>query len=474
VSGTQVATEVGTVRFGRLERRGVLLGLSGPQLGLLAAAVFVVIVAVRGAGGLGLAVAAPLWVLLACAALVRVNGRSVPSWAPIVAAWTGARATGRTRAASSQGASGIEGLRLPGVAGQLDVVACPRLGGVLVLDRRAGTVTAMARVHGPDFLMAEDSAREHRAAAWGRVLAGLCQQPSVVRIQVITSITPGGLYGARRWWRDHCIAERSGPAAVLADLLDVGFPDLARREHLVAFAARGPRGRKALTADAIDAAASVFESLVASLDGAGLDLEAWLDGDCLASAMRRAYDPFAAGLAEGVPQRVLGPVGVAEEWELLRTGTAWHATYWVAEWPRTAVDPTFLQPLLLGDIGSRTVTIVAEPVSARQALREIRRARAEHQADSAERQRIGQVEDRTTRAEVEDLDRREAEIVAGHGDLRFTGLVTVSAPDRAGLQDACRSVENDAARSMCDLIRLVGQQGAAHLAATIPVARTVR
>ena len=167
-------------------------------------------------------------------------------------------------------------------------------------------------------------------------------------------------------------------------------------------------------------------------------------------------------------------MGLAEEWDRLRTGTAWHCTYWVAEWPRTGVDATFMQPLLLGDVGTRTLSVVAEPVPAREALRQIRRARAEHRADAAQRQRIGQVEDLSVAAEVEDLDRREAELVAGHGDLRFTGLLTVSAPDRAGLDDACRAVEGDAARAMCDLVRLVGQQGAGHLAATLPFARGVR
>ena len=50
----------------------------------------------------------------------------------------------------------------------------------------------------------------------------------------------------------------------------------------------------------------------------------------------------------------------------------------------------------------------------------------------------------------------------------------MTAPTRTELDSACRAVEADAARAMCDLVRLVGQQGAAHLAAALPLARSVR
>ncbi|WP_149203858.1 SCO6880 family protein [Actinotalea subterranea] len=473
MSARQADTDRVVAQFGRLERRGVLLGLSGEQLGLVGAALFVLVAAVRGAGAVGVAVAAPVWVLLLTAALVTVHGRTVPAWTPVLAGWGAARASGRTRAASIQ-AGAEDVLNLPGIRGSLDLVACPAFGAVLVADRRSATVTAVARIQGSGILLADDGVQAHRTAGWGRVLASLAQVPSVVRVQVLTAVMPGGLSQARRWWRDHCTPSTPGPAAALADLLDAGFAGSSRREHLVAVAIRSPRGHRPLTADAVDAVAGVLSGVAQSLTGAELAIGSWLDEGELSVAIRRAYDPHATARAEDVPLRVASPVGVAEEWDRLRTGTAWHATYWVAEWPRTAVDATFLQPLLLGEVGTRTLSIVAEAVPAREALRQIRRARAEHRADAAQRQRIGQVEDRAVVAEVEDLDRREAELVAGHGDLRFSGLVSVSAPDRAGLDDACRSVESDAARAMCDLVRLVGQQGAGHLASALPLARGVR
>ena len=101
------------------------------------------------------------------------------------------------------------------------------------------------------------------------------------------------------------------------------------------------------------------------------------------------------------------------------------------------------------------------------------RKRNDPAASAAQRLRIGQVEDEATRAEVEDLVRREQELVAGHGDMRFTGLVTVTAPTLDELEAACAATEAAAAQSLCEVRRLVGQQGLAHLAGAVPLARGV-
>ena len=459
-----------SVQFGRMERRGLLLGLSGAQLALLGAAAFVLLAAVRGAGATGLVVSAPAWGLLVAAGTVSVRGRSVPQWAPLLASWQSRHLARQHRASSIHESGAPLVLELPGLTGGLRLVDSPELGGVLVVDRRGGTLTAVARLRASGLLLDDEATGEHKAATWGRVLAGLCQQPSVVRVQVLTRIGPGGLTGARRWWREHCLTDQTGPAAALATLLDGTLSGTFRREHLLAVAIRTPRGR----GDGHAGAVASFSAVAAALDGAGVGLDGWVDRTGLAGVLRRAYDPHAASAAEDLTPALRGPTGVIEDWARLRTDTAWHVTYWVAEWPRTPVDASFLQPLLVGAVGTRTLSLIAEPVPAGAALRQIRRARAEHRADATQRERIGQVEDRSVQAEVADLDRREAELVAGHGDLRFTGLLTVTAPDEVALDAACRTVEADAARAMCDLRRLVGQQGAAHLAATVPLARSVQ
>ena len=64
-----------TVRFGGLEQRGILLGLTAPQLAVAGTGVAIAVAAEYVAGAAGLAVAAPLWVSLLVLGLARVAGR---------------------------------------------------------------------------------------------------------------------------------------------------------------------------------------------------------------------------------------------------------------------------------------------------------------------------------------------------------------------------------------------------------------
>lgn len=142
----------------------------------------------------------------------------------------------------------------------------------------------------------------------------------------------------------------------------------------------------------------------------------------------------------------------------------------IRERPRSEVYASFLQPLLASG-AHRTLSLTCEPLTAQRALRDIRRAKVEQASDAAQRARIGQVEDESHRAEAADVARREAELVNGHGDLRFTGLLTVSAPAPEQLDSACALTESAAAQAMCELRRLAGQQSAAFLAGALPLGR---
>jgi hypothetical protein len=62
-----------------------------------------------------------------------------------------------------------------------------------------------------------------------------------------------------------------------------------------------------------------------------------------------------------------------------------------------------------------------------QAARDIRKKKTEYISDAAQRQRIGQIEDAQQSAEYNDVLQQEADLTAGHGILRTTGLIAVSA-----------------------------------------------
>ncbi|HEY3547376.1 MAG TPA: SCO6880 family protein [Propionicimonas sp.] len=464
--------QVRATTFARLEHRGVILGLSGVQLAVVGVAAGIAVAAVYSGGSTGLLVSAPVWGVLLAAGTVSVAGRPVVRWLPLLASWQVRRFLGvTTKATTTRDPVPNARLVVHGLAGQFDLIDGATLGGVLVVDRRSGNVTGILSVSGPGYVLADVATQEHRVDAWGRVLASVCHQPAIVRVQLLGRAVPSGLGAARRWWRDHTVDGGGSMAETLAGLLDEGFVTPIRRETLLAFAVRLPRGVRRGTG--LADVETQLQAIAASLPGADLTAGGWLDRAHLTRALRSGCEPFVAARTEEVPLRSGTTAGIQERWASVTVGTATHATYWVSEWPRTATHPGFLQPLLLGGTDVRAFSLIAEPLSTTRALREIRRAKVEYASDAAQRHRLGQVEDEATRAEVADLERREAELVAGHGDLRFTGLLTVSAATEAELEDRCLALETAAAQAMCEVRRLVGQQGVSFLAAALPLARGV-
>ncbi|MGV8966593.1 MAG: SCO6880 family protein [Cellulomonas sp.] len=461
-------------RFGRLERRGVLLGLSGVQLAFAAVALFIAIIAVYSGGIGGLAVTAVVWGPLFAIATLSVGGRHVVEWIPLGVQWQARRLLGQTTALSSvRHQSPPDQLDLPGIAGRLTVTEGPTSGAALIRDPRAGTISAVLRVSGSGFVLEDATTQDHRVGAWGRVLASLCQQPAIVRVQVLHRSLPGGGGPLREWWRRNALAGAPWAARVLGDLLAQAEASADRRETLIVVALRAARGRaQVLSPGQVATIEQHLAALVDTLSAADLRADGWVIPSELGSVLRASYDPDAAALAgPGSESRLLGPMGVDERWDRLVTDGATHAVFWIVEWPRSEVHPAFLQPLLMTPGMRRTFTLVAEPLPAAKALREIRRAKVEHAADAAQRAKSGQVEDEGLLAERADLLRREQDLIAGHGDLRFTGLITVTTTNAADLAGACAATESAAAQAMCELRRLVGQQGQAHAAAALPLAR---
>lgn len=455
------------VRFPRVEQRGVLLGLSGAQLAVVATALVVAGSAVYLAGAGGLSIAAVVWVPLLAVGTARVAGRPVTAWMPLLADWHARRALGRTSTVQSTRRSSSGSMRLLGVPGEL-VVATTPAGAAVVLDQRAGSLTAVARVSSAGFLLADVASQDHRVGAWGRVLGSLSQAEDVLRLQVLHRSLPAP--PAPR--AANPPTGQGFAARVLAELVAQTPAD--QRETLVAVALRAgrtPGGRPdpARMAE-LDERLATFAGALA---GADLNVAEWLDLAAIRRSVRLSYDPDAAatGAAGAGIAEPPGPMSAREHWGHLETDGAVHAAYWVAEWPRAEVHPGFLQSLLLTPGVRRSVSLTVEPLTPAAALRQIRRAKAEHIADTAQRAKLGQVEDESVRAEQADLARREADLVAGHGDLRFTGLVIVTAARADDLTAAGAALRSSAAQAMCELRRLDGQHGLAHAAGALPLAR---
>src|SRR3954470_17631697 len=109
--------ELAPVKFSRLTRRGVLLGLSGSQLVVVSVGAVTLVFALYFGGGASLMYVAPILLLCAALAWVGVGGRKLVEWLPIVTRWqwrsTGGQLLFRRRIANPRPAGT---LALPGDA----------------------------------------------------------------------------------------------------------------------------------------------------------------------------------------------------------------------------------------------------------------------------------------------------------------------------------------------------------------------
>ena len=96
IDATVKAFELRPVKFSRLTRRGVLMGLTAPQLVALGIAILTGVVTLYVWGFEALPWSAPIWLPAALIGLLRFAGRSAAEWVPILANWAIRRATGQT------------------------------------------------------------------------------------------------------------------------------------------------------------------------------------------------------------------------------------------------------------------------------------------------------------------------------------------------------------------------------------------
>ena len=474
----------GTVRFGRRSTRGVILGLSGPRLVALAVALLIVVPAVYGAGIRGVLVTAPAWGLAVAAALVSVANRYAAEWVPVYGHWL-------LRRALHQNVYGVRvltprpagTLALPGDAASLRLHHDQITGAAMIHDPYANTLTAIAKVRHPSFVLQSPSDQERRVAGWGRVLATACASGRIARVQVLERTLPDSGAGVRNHWAAHGISDDSWVARQYRQLLDHAAPATERHETTISISLDMSRARRAVRAEGggVGGAAAVLRreltTVVAALRAAEITVDGWVDPDDLSVMLRLAYDPAAAATLDrtgtGRSIATAGPVTVHEHIDHLRTDTGVHAVYWISEWPRSEVYPGFLSSILLAAGVRRATSIVAQPLTTAEAMRAVRKERVEYQTDAAHRARIGQITDAGAEQEWADVTQRERDLIAGHGDLRYAGFVVVTAPDVDALQAAKSAIEQAAVQAGCETRLLLGQQAQAFTAAALPLCRGI-
>lgn len=473
------------VKFSRLTRRGVILGLSLPQVITLGVAILTFVGSLYAGGGMILAVTAPVWVICLALTWVPVAGRKAIEWVPVAGHWlwrvTVKQTIFRMRVVRPRPAGT---LALPGDMAALRQYEDPETGAVMVHNPDAQTLTALLEVTHPAFVLLDPGEQERRVSAWGRVLATCCRSGRIARLQVLERTLPDSGTGLAQWWAEHGIQDESWTSRTYAELIDRAGPAGERHATTVSLALDMRAAARAIrtAGGGIKGAASVLRqemtALGSALHTAELKATDWYTPGQLAIVLRSAYDPALAATLErsgqlGQDLATAGPVAVEETWDSLRSDSAHHVVLWISEWPRALVYPGFLAPVLLASGVRRSFSLLCTPIRSDQAARDVRKKKTEYISDAAQRQKIGQIEDAQQTAEYRDVLQQEADLTSGHGILRYTGLISVSAPTPDALEAAVSQIEQAAIQASCETRRLVGQQAQAFTAAALPLARTV-
>ncbi len=474
-------TRAGTVRFGRRSSRGVILGLSAARLAAIGIAVCVVVPAVYLAGMPGVLWTSPIWGAAVASAFVTVAGRRAVEWVPVYGHWLARRALHQdvygVRVLAPRPAGT---LALPGDAAALRLHHDPGTGAAMIHDPHGNTLTAVARLRHPSFILLSPAEQQRRVAGLARVYATACASGRIARVQILERTLPDSGQGVRRHWQANARPRSDWAAEQYQQLVDAAGPTTERHETTISISLDLARAKRAVRAEGsgMPGAAAVLRrelaTIVAALRAADVTVEGFVGPEDLALLLRSAYDPAAAPQrSAGRDPATAGPTGVVEHWDHLVSDSGHHAVYWISEWPRSEVFPTFLSSLLLAPGVRRATSIVAQPLTTAEAMRAIRKERVEYQTDAAHRARIGQLTDFASEQEWADVTQRERDLVAGHGDLRYAGFVSVTAGDPDALAAARAAIEQAAIQSGCETRLLVGQQAQAFTAAALPLCRGI-
>ncbi|MEU4243992.1 SCO6880 family protein [Actinoplanes sp. NPDC026619] len=488
--------------------RGAVLGFAWSQIMLVLAGVICAVVALNllVAGDRGLAIGAFAGcVLLLTLGLLRLKGRRVTEWTPVVAGavlqrWAG---QGQYRGGPYAPNSVDEWMDLPGPAAAyvwLPATAADGTTQVGLLHHRAEkTVTAALACHGANLILADLDVQDQRLTDWAQLLNILGSEyadSGLVRWSVTARAVPDTGNAAQRFLVNRAVDTSSEAYRSLAQLTAAAAPAAQRHEIYLSVVFDIARLSGEITrAGGTDAAiaAVILDRLTgieAAVGEADVATGGWLSPRAYAAVIRTQFDPDdqevvdlrsstptrdGGPVSAGVQPRLAGPVAARTVgWNTYQHDSAYSRTLWLAQMPRQQVAATWLTPLYLRTTSRRTVTLVAQPVPAALAQLATRREKVSRAGDEVTKRKLRLVrtarEDDEARA-VEQIDREQA---AGHVRYRYALLVTVTAASIPDLDRDVRAVRRILSRAGCEAVSLAGEQDQAFAAGALPLARGLK
>jgi hypothetical protein len=513
-----------TYQFGALERRGVLAGLSHLQLSVIGTTSVLCVVLIVVAGISGLVASAVLMAAALGLSFKKSKGRALVHWLPVMTCYLARRLTKRTAYRSPAPSMGTHirialnkngevpdnaavevvdrATHTPEVIGDVEITETPYRSGEplgMLADRDRHTFTAVFSCDPRPFVLESKEVQEQRLAAWGSWLANIARSGSLSRLQILERTVISDTDSLKRYFdrqRDPRIDDGSSLIQSYRELLDAAGS--VGQEHEILLCAQiartNPATEKRIRRHGKDTdigagklLANECQALMERLRRAAVNAEP-LSADGLARTLKDGFDPFTRPQRKRLQARSKGqassvyawPLAADETRETYATDSAMHKTMWIGEWPRVDVDATFLSPLLLhtqkpitdtGGQSVRTLSIVMEPVSISDSVRQAEASVRQDIADDSIRRRFGFMPTARRRKQQESANRREQELALGHAELRTTGYVTVSATDTDTLEDAVSDVQDAAQLSHLETYPLRGEQASAFCAGALPLCR---
>ncbi len=358
----------------------------------------------------------------------------------------------------------------------------------VVRERAAGLYAVTVRIAGRQFGLAEPFEQDHQLAQWARVLHGfVTERPTVASIRWSQWASPSGIEDQRRWL-DRNLAEQHLPDVYSSyQRLLATFDQTATRHEVLLTLTTYPARVRMQRRHRHNRHHAMLETLLTEtrllldrLDHAQLTARV-LDPTEWSRAMRLRLDPTGRAILER-RERALGndaalspdnvlPMSMTTARTSVTVDDTMHRSYWVKEWPRLDVPGDWLQPLLTYATHTRAVTVFFEPVPPSKSRRAITAQATKIEADVAHRHEKGYRVTARHRRSDQAVHEREEELVAGHAELSFGAIVTITATNIDDLDRACADTTQIAAAVGIELRPLHGRHDDA-LLATLPCARS--
>ncbi len=355
-------------------------------------------------------------------------------------------------------------------------------------DRKNKTWVAVIAVQGQSFMLLDEGEQVRRLSSWAAVQASMARQGSPISRMQWLERTLTEVGDEMRSFFDDRATGQTGSAAhnSYAELLVSAQPvtqqhetylvlqvSMSKASRAIKHAGGGDRGAVAVLYRELD-------HLQRQLRESDLTVNGFLSGDELATFIRTQFDPEDAVAMVSrqsvssdplISARSAWPLATEVSWGHYRTDKMYHITYWVSEWPKLGVRPSFLSPLLLTNNGvTRTISVVVEPIPTAMAVRKVEHQQTARLSDEEIRTGAGYRTGARRRREAEALDRRENELADGHAENRYSGYVTVSGPNLDEVEVAAATIEQVAYQCPVELRRLWGEQDTAFYC-TMPMAK---